>query len=1340
MAVADTPVRLEVKLPGSRPSFIEVRSVEFLIGSVAGCDLVVPGADLPPVLAVIARTVDGLKLRRLAPNLKMVVNGKAVHHAPLTDGDVIEVGSAEIRVHIPAVQAAAPVAAPVAASAAAAPQPSARRPWSFTIPMGGVPEYTTPDPAPAPPPHRPAEATDDSLARLALELDARQRALDEEERNRRAAWAEREAQLEAELDAARQRTRDAVEAGRRDLAARELELETRLREVADRERAIAADRAALEAEIRTHREDLVRLERARAALETRLDELTRRELTVEQSLPLIETRSRDLDALDARLRSEQDEIRQARAALEAARAQIAHRTAEVERQELLLKAQETRCDRLREDLDRYSQELAEQKARQDALDRDLLVRQKQLEGRHAELALREETLSRAQAQLDERDAAVTRTVEQVQALGRELAAQEADLRGREERLDAERTRLEESIRIHREDLVRLDRFRDALETRERQTNERAAQQDDERRRLDEEARDLEEQRGRVLAAESRLRDEEARILQLQADLDAQAAQLANRSVATEGNQAVLVAVRAKLERLRDELRVEAQSLADERERHATVEQALLERQKELDARAAALQAAEAELDRSRHELDERTVAVEKAAADLAAERQEQAATASALAEQLAAATAKATANAEQAATLRDKAAQLLAMQQTIEADRQNIEAREAALKAAEQARAALQEQLLRRAEELATKHRLADELSSRLADQAAALDRDRKAVDSDLSTTRADLDARAAELAGLAQALQDREANIHRLADKLREAGRTIAAERKARHEARGRWDEEQRAAAAELARTRAELEQFKAEAQAQAAAIASALPQLETRGTAALDRLAHAREQLRQHVAELHEYARQSYADLEGLREQIQAETERLRSQQSALTKARGEHRHAVTAFRQQLIDWQSRIAEMKAAMNQDDTRLQQKAGELDSAAKEIEAAGQQLARQAAALQQQEEVVARQRGVVAYHLTDMRDWFRRKLRELAESAVVQIPAEGDILAGPFTPTDGAARADSAGEILAHMDELDPGDRTLGELLRSLDLVDDATLGTLLHEAQRQRKSLRQVLLASGKLTVYQMALIEAGNVDGLTIGPLGVVDRLHATPYESVYRVIDPRPGSTTGPAVLRHLNESVMADAVKPDEFRQRFAALATLRHPHVAMTIETLELLGRPAALQEWLTGLPASEWPSLAAAPGVWYRLTCQALLGLATAHQAGLVHGGITGRSVVLSSDGLVKIAGVGEPAWLSGANPAAIPADDVFALGQLAAGWAALTPKRKATKTPRPLPPALRAVLDRWAGGEIATAVDVLDALDHAGQQVPSGAETWDRLMKYAGANATEGVSWRKSA
>ena len=87
--------------------------------------------------------------------------------------------------------------------------------------------------------------------------------------------------------------------------------------------------------------------------------------------------------------------------------------------------------------------------------------------------------------------------------------------------------------------------------------------------------------------------------------------------------------------------------------------------------------------------------------------------------------------------------------------------------------------------------------------------------------------------------------------------------------------------------------------------------------------------------------------------------------------------------------------------------------------------------------------------------------------------------------------------------------------------------------------------------------------LIEAGNLDGLVLGPVRVVDRLRTTPRETVYRVFDPRRGQET---LLRHLAEAEMQDAVHPDEFRQRFRAAATIQHPHLAATLEVLDIAGR------------------------------------------------------------------------------------------------------------------------------------------------------------------------------
>ena len=292
----------------------------------------------------------------------------------------------------------------------------------------------------------------------------------------------------------------------------------------------------------------------------------------------------------------------------------------------------------------------------------------------------------------------------------------------------------------------------------------------------------------------------------------------------------------------------------------------------------------------------------------------------------------------------------------------------------------------------------------------------------------------------------------------------------------------------------------------------------------------------------------------------------------------------------------------------------------------------------------------------------------------------------------------------------------------------------------MLAEARRQRRSLRQVLLASGVITLYQLALIETGNVEGLMLGSIRVIDRLRNATHETVYRVFDPRRGAE---AVLRHLAEMDMADALKPDEFRQRFGQ-ARLNDPHLANTLEVLDLAGRPAALQEWLSGLPATDWPPLAAAPGVCYRLLLQAAQGLATAHHAGVIHGHLSDSLFLLTGDGVLKICGLGEPPWLVGIQHDDEPTarDDLRALGRIVSGWCTPTGVRKGPKT-KPLPDALVSVLYRLAAEGDAgyrDAKELLEDLEKVAAAIPSNAEAWDRLLKYVREHGAAEAVLRQSA
>jgi len=257
-----------------------------------------------------------------------------------------------------------------------------------------------------------------------------------------------------------------------------------------------------------------------------------------------------------------------------------------------------------------------------------------------------------------------------------------------------------------------------------------------------------------------------------------------------------------------------------------------------------------------------------------------------------------------------------------------------------------------------------------------------------------------------------------------------------------------------------------------------------------------------------------------------------------------------------------------------------------------------------------------------------------------------------------------------------------------------------------------------------------------------LVLGPLRVIDRLRITAHEAVYRVFDPR---SSGEAVLRHLTEAEMEVAGHPEEFRHGFTRAAGIKHPHVATTLEVLDISGRPAVLQEPLTGLQSIEWPVLAAVPGVWYRLLCQAALGVHTVHQAGLTHGSLHAGQFLLTPEGVVKLCGVGEPAWLAqpglASVPAQDPAADVADFALLAASWANLAARRKGA---RPLPEPLQTILNRLTTQDRAqgypSVAGLLEDLDHAGADVPPNAEAWGRLLRYVREHTAEDASLRQTA
>lgn len=1366
-------VRLDVRATSGRTVSYEVGGDDFLIGGSTGCDLRLPIPNLPAVLCQISRKSDGLKVRRVTSALPILLNGSplaANTTTPVEGGDNLSIGDIQITVVTP------------------------------NQPAHIVPRFVPLDPGGPAGRERPPDATDSAAAarsdenrnrdsesqeaarmeewkRRDAELVQRARDLDrqtEELESDRVLWYQRRQEIEQEIERQRNaaglagiqktdldardrelaRVRDELSALRermlKEYQERRDELARQQEEIRDGNARLTASRDSLDAELGRRWSVLVAdFEEHRKRLEMEVagrrelveEEMRQRRAAFEAELAAKTARA-ETEAL-ARYRDQFEELERLRAstheALCAARAESEdlRRQADLEdtRRRATIAAQ----------IGDYEPKLRELHESQQALvaDRQELSRLREL------LASDREVLERERATFEAHQAAET---ERLMSWENTLVDRAAELTRRVNDQGEERAALERDRAQFQDDLLRLERKSGSIEEQERALEERSREVEV---RIEQLKRDALEWEGTVALAtaeQERLRQEAERLNRQKAELDVQSALLAQRAGELESQQAVLVVQRAKLERTRLEAERETAQLALARTREDEALAELRLRIREAEELRAQLASVQEDAEQERRRLEERDLLLSGSLAEINEQRDALAAEAERLRLKEVELDARADEFAEQAGTLKGRMSQALDLQARLEADRQAIREREAALAQAEDARAVLQEQLRRRAEDLAARAAALDELARQVAsDRAAtehaktATEQERLTIDERLAESRRQTEDRAAELERMAAEHGEKSEALQRHLAKLKDVGAAVAAERKALAEARALWEAERTSMLEADRRSREELAAFRREAAADLAALREQAPQLEDESRAALERFSAARDMLRGHLNELHDYARISREDLDAIRAQVREEADRLRDQDELLNRGRAEHRLAVSAFRQQLIEWQGQIAEMKRTLTHSESRLEARQAAIDQAALQVDATTQHLAEQAEELRREREAVTARRTEMERHLAEMREWYRKKLRELAKTG-----GENRVA----LKLHDAARSPST-------DELDPGDRQLGELLKSHSLVDPDTLSALWSEAARQRRTLRQVLLSSGTITLYQLALIEAGNLDALVLDRFRVIDRLRATPRETIYRVFDPARAGGRSPAegayLLRHLAEGEMQDAVHPDEFRQRFAAARDAAHPNLAAVAEVLEINGRPAVLQEWPAGLYSTDWSAHAAHPGCWVRLASMAAAGIDAAHRHGLVHGRLTLDSFVLAPDGVLRVTGFGEPPWLT-VGPAMsfdpTPATDLRSFGQVAFAWSQLATRRKTASKVRAFPESLLAVIRRLeadpeppmadtvaAGRPYESAAELVADLDRIARETGFSDEAWAKLLKHVVENAPEApTGLRRSA
>jgi trichohyalin len=1283
-------VRLEVRAASGRPVTYEVGAEEFLIGGSSACDLRLPASNLPPVICQFSRKSDGVRARRLTPVLPVLLNDKPLPvnvTTPVASGDRLVLADLEILIsssHASGI--VVPKFVPIDTD-------SHLRPDSTHTNADLNEEY------------RKLEARrrqmadevasheeewkrrDAELIRRARDLDTRTEELESD----RVLWYRRRQEIEEELER-RQSAAGLIGIQKTDLDAKEREL------------------ARLKDELSLLRERLLK------EYQERRDELARQQEAIRDANLKLQSDRKDLEVeTSGRRLLIDEELRQRRATL----------VAEIAESEPKLR------------------DLRDREERFTAAKHDL-VRQRDL------LTTDREVLDKTRATFEAHQAAET---ERLMTWENTLVDRAAELTRRINDHTEERSALECDRARFQEDLLRLERRTAALEERERAAEDTRRDAEVRLEQLKRDSSEWEETITVAAAEQARLREEAERLDRQKAELDAQSAALAERAGQLEAQQAGLVVQRAKLDRTRQEAEREAAQLAIARIREDEALAELRLRIREAEELRARLAIVQEDAEQERQRLEERDSLLSSGLAEIREQRDALAAEAERVRQKETELDARAADFAEQAGTLKGRMTQALDLQARLEADRVAIREREAALTQAEEARAALQEQLRRRAEDLAMRSASLDELARQVAAERAAAEQLRNTAESERLTLedqfaleRRQVEERNSELDRLAADFAGKDQSLARHLAKLKDVGQAVAAERKALAETRAKWEAERAASFEADRQARSELAAFRDQAAAEIAALREQAPELEGQSRTALERLSAARDMLRGHLNELHDYARVSREDLDAIRAQVREEADRLRSQEDLLNRARAEHRVAVSAFRQQLIDWQGQVTEMKRTLTSSESRLEARKAAVEEAVKQADATTLQLAEQAEQLRRERDAVSVRRTEVERHLGDMREWYRKKLRELAATNAERRDGSFD--------KPRLAVLDTAPTSHSTVEEIDPGDKQLGELLRAHGLVDGDALNSLWADSGRQRRTLRQVLLASGVITLYQLALIEAGNLDALVLDRFRVIDRLRASPREAVYRVVDPErsPGRISGASenvyLLRHLAEGEMHDAVRPDEFRQRFAAARDAAHPNLATVTDVLDINGRPAVVLEWLTGLASADWPAFASHPGCWVRLATMAAGGIDAAHRHGLVHGRLTSDSFILIAAGVLKVTGFGEPPWLAVGPASSIeptPATDLRAFGQAVFGWSQLAARRKPALKVKPFPEALLAIIRRLeadpeppmadtvaTGKPYESAAGLLADLDRVARETPFSDDAWDKLLRHVAENAPD--------
>ena len=826
--------------------------------------------------------------------------------------------------------------------------------------------------------------------------------------------------------------------------------------------------------------------------------------------------------------------------------------------------------------------------------------------------------------------------QEIEKLRESLANQKVDL-------EREKSQLTNFQDLRDSDLARIARFQDMVDRKFQLLKERAKEVDRRGEELQKASRDLEEQALQISEMHSKIEKDRLESAALQAEKDLQLQEIRQKSSDLEHQLSQLVQMKLSLESAREQFRAREQSfqqrfldfeMAESLQKNRLVEIERLENALKLEKQT--LESVRASVQAQTETLESRKQLLLNQETDLLA-----------LGQQLA---ERDTDLQRRESYLADEESRLKEERAKLNESITNHYTKEKEYDSTGKSISQMQEALRLRFEEiealrneLALKdNTLALELE-KLKDRSRELEQDNQQTADNLANMRIELEKKELEITEMRA---DLEKQFHSLSNE-RQSHNDIKQEI---FDALQRLEEEKTSHSqiqADIKSQEAANKQFGLELSEKLKTLSVELSLRQKESEDSLSKLLGARDLVKDHLDEFFSYAKEIRQDLEELRKEASSEEHSCLNLESKLNKAKEEHRLAMASFKQQLIEWHQKIADIKISLQSGEFELERKRTLYDQQAIEIRQQTEQLEKKEARLREEAQIVETNKAVIQVHLEDMQTWYRKKIRELSLGALSAIPNQ-------YQTNDNASYSLS--------EEVEPSDKMLGDQMMELGLIDKDSLAVLLSDAKSRRHSLRQSLLSGGYLTFYQLALIETGNLSALMINRFRVIDKLPSSSRETAFLVFDP---SHNRECILRILAESETNDPVHPDEFRQRFITACTIHHENVAKTYEVLEIMSKPAVVSEYIDGVPLGDYADACDNLGTWLRFGWQAVAGLASIHGTGMTFGSINESNLILQSNGMLKWHGAGQPHWLAkvAANDHFTLKSDISSLAQRCLSW-----------------------------------------------------------------------------